>query len=112
MDEIKKALGISGLQTHSFPWVSEKKQDGAQIDLVIERADHITDLCVVKYTDQPFRISAEFEQTLLNKRQVFKEETGTDQALKLVMISASGLDGTAHTEKIASVVTLDDLFEG
>ncbi len=108
---IKKALGISGVETESFPWVSEKTSGGAQIDLVIERKDQITDICEIKYTDMPFRISVDYEQTLLNKMRIYKEETGTSQALKLVLISADGLSGTAYRDKIAHIITLDDLFD-
>jgi len=112
IQEIKRCLGITGVETTAYPWVSEKLQGGAQIDLVIERRDHITDLCEIKYTDQPFRITADDEYTLFNKVQVFKEETKTKQALKIVLISSEGVSGTAHRERIAHVITLDDLFGG
>ena len=111
IDEIKKSLGISGVETTIFPWASEKQQDGAQIDLVIERKDHITNLCEIKYTDQPFAISADYERNLLNKIAVFKEETKTKQTLKTVLISSDGLAGAAHREHISHVITLDDLFD-
>ena len=109
--QIRAALGISGVRTNHFPWVSQKRKNGAQIDLVIERADQITDLCEMKCTDRPLEMSREYELRLLNKKDVFQEETGTKQALKIVLISAEGLAGTAHTEHIASVITKDDLFE-
>ena len=109
--QIKTALGILGVKTISYPWVSRMEKGGAQIDLIIERDDGITDLCEIKYTDRPFSISADYEQSLLNKREVFRKETGTKHALKLVMISAGGIAGVAHTEHIARVLTLDDLFD-
>ena len=109
--QIKTALGILGVKTISYPWVSRMEKGGAQIDLIIERDDGITDLCEIKYTDRPFSISADYERILLNKREVFRKETGTKHALKLVMISAGGIAGVAHTEHIARVLTLDDLFD-
>lgn len=111
IDEIKKSLGISGVETVVFPWESEKHQGGAQVDLVIERKDQITNLCEMKYTDQPFAISAEYERNLLNKMTTFKEETKTKHALKTVLISSDGLAGSAHRERISHVITLDDLFD-
>ena len=108
--QIKGALGISGVRTDEFPWASERREGGAQIDLVIERADGIANLCEMKFTDRPFPISARYEEALLNKADVYKEETGTRKALKTVMVSAEGIAGVAHTERIARVVTLDDLF--
>ena len=108
--QIKSALGIAGVKTEEFPWASEKREGGAQIDLVIERADGITNLCEMKFTDRPFPISANYEASLLNKADMFRLETGTKQALKIVMVSAEGIAGVAHTEHIARTLTLDDLF--
>ena len=111
VDQIKKALGISGVRTSAFSWVSKRKTGGAQIDLVIERDDGITNLCEAKFTDTPFSISAEYEQKLLHKVRIFKEESHTHAALKLVMICSEGIAGAAHTEHVSRTLTLDDLFE-
>ena len=114
INSIKSALGISGVKTEAYPWYNseDKKNERVQIDMVIERADMITDLCEMKYTNNPFTIDASYEQSLLNKRDVYKVKTGTPQALKIIMISAKGLSGTAYTSYISDVITLDDLFEG
>ena len=114
LDSIKNALGISGVKTECYPWYNseDKKDERVQIDMIIERADMITNLCEIKYTNKPFTIDAAYEQQLLRKRDVYKEKTGTTHALKIIMISAKGLSGTTHTSYIADVITLDDLFEG
>lgn len=110
---IKTALGISGVKTECYPWYNteDDKNNRAQIDMVIERADKITDLCEIKYTNRPFEIDASYEQQLLRKRDIFKKKTGTSHALKIIMISAKGLAGTAYTTYISDVITLGDLFE-
>ena len=110
IEQIKKALGISGVKTNEYSWVS-RNQSGAQIDLVIERADGITNLCEEKFTDTAYSISSNDEGNLLNKIEVYRQETKTKNALKLVMISAEGIKGSAHTEHITRVLTLDDLFD-
>ena len=114
IDRIKSVLGISGVKTECYTWYNseDKKNDRVQIDMVIERADRITNLCEMKYTNNPFSVDASYEQQLLKKRDVYKKKTGTDQALKIIMISANGLSGTTHTSYISDVITLDDLFEG
>lgn len=109
-EQIKAALGISGVRTTAYSWTSEKKKNGAQIDLVIERDDGITNICEAKFTDTPFSVSADYERKLLNKLQVFKEESGTGNALKLIMICSEGIAGVAHTEHISRVILLGDLF--
>ena len=110
--QIKKALGIAGVKTDVFPWNCTEKNKKAQIDIVIERADNITNLCELKYTDEPYKMTDEADQALIKKRDMFKEMTETKQSLRIVLISAHGLSGTAHTEHISEVITLDDLFEG
>ena len=111
VDRIKSVLGISGVKTFHYPWASTEAGREAQIDLVIERDDRITDLCELKYTDRPFSISKEYEQNLLKKRDLFREITNTRQTLRIVLISAAGVAGTAHREHISDIITLDDLFE-
>ena len=108
IDHIKKALGISGVRTNNYAWVSENNM--AQIDLVIERDDGLTNICEEKYTDTEFSVSAEYEKALLKKMNIFRVETKTKNALKLVMICAENLSGKANTEHITRVLTLDDLF--
>lgn len=110
IEEIKSALGISGVRANCYPWVSDRKKGGAQIDLVIERADQLTNICELKFTDHPFSMDAEIERDLLHKVQVYREETDTAAALKPTMITFCGITGTAYTERISKVLTLDDLF--
>ena len=78
--------------------------------MVIERDDHITNICEMKCTDKPFAITGDYEINLLNKRDVYKAETASKNALKIVMISAAGIGGTAHTENISAIIDMDDLF--
>ena len=108
IENIKKALGISGVRTNEYAWISEKNK--TQIDLVIERDDGIINICEEKFTDTAFSVSPEYEQNLLKKRDTYREETKTKKALKIVMISAENIAGKANTEKISMVLTLDDLF--
>lgn len=82
------------MRTREYPWLSERRENGAQADLVIERADNIIDLCEMKFTDGPFELSRENEQKLIAKREVFREETQTRQAPKIVIVSANGTTGT------------------
>ena len=110
---IKSALGISSVKTACYPWYNsiDDKNERAQIDMVIERADRITDLCEIKYTNKPFEVDAAYEKQLIRKRDIFKKKTGTSHALKIIMISANGLSQTAHTAYISDTITLDDLFD-
>ncbi|MBQ9042207.1 MAG: hypothetical protein IJ111_05260 [Eggerthellaceae bacterium] len=109
VSQLKAAIGIGDVKTREYPWSSERKEHGAQIDLVIERADNIINLCEMKFTDGPFELSKANEQKVIAQREVFREETGTKRALKTVLVSANGTTGS-HDGSIAKKLSLDDLF--
>ena len=106
---IKEALGISGLATKEYPWVSERVEGGAQVDLVIERPDRTINLCEMKYTDRPLELTRGFEHELINKRDVFREETGTKASLMLVVMSVMGTRGS-RDGVVARKLSVGDLF--
>ena len=108
--QIKRALGIAAVETECFPWTSSSTQPGAQIDLVVERRDGVTDLCEMQYTDGPYTATAENAAALNRKRSVFREESGTTNTVHLALISANGLAPNAHSQDIVATVTADDLF--
>lgn len=70
----------------------------------------MTNLCEMKYTDETFSISKEYEGNLRRKRQAFKAESKTGNAVLLTMVSAHGMRENAHSWDIAATVTADDLF--
>ena len=108
--QIKRALGIAAVETECFPWASCSSSPGAQIDLVIERKDSVTDLCEMKYTDGPYSMTEGDAEALERKRSVFRQESGTDNAVHLALVSANGFRANAHSGGIAVAVTADDLF--
>ena len=108
--QIKRKLGISGVVTRFYAWRSDAGNGGAQIDLVIERDDRVTNICEVKYTAEPFEITDEYDACLRRKREMFVRETRTRNAVHLTMISANGVKRNANRNDIQSEITLDDLF--
>ena len=110
IDEIKRAIGIAAVETECFPWLSSKSSPGAQIDLLIERKDKVTNLCEMKFTEDEFVVDKTCEEDLKRKRRVFHEESATDNSVLLTLVSAHGLRPGVHSWDIASVVTGDDLF--
>ena len=89
--QIKKALGISGVLTSTSTWQSKQKHNGAQIDLVIDRRDHVINLCEMKFSIAPYIITKSYADKLMQKISVFREETKTNKALHLTMVTTKGL---------------------
>ena len=106
--QIKKALKIQGIHSINSSWSGE----GAQIDLVIKRADTWINLCEMKFYSAPFKIGKNELKSLRNKILKFKEDTGTKDAVVLTMITTYGVveDENFH-EIVENAFEMDILFE-
>ena len=112
--QIKEALGISGVLTSAYAWRHEADDTypwGVQIDLLLERADHVVNVCEFKYSKDEFAISAEYEKTLNRKCETFRAVTGTKDAIHLTLVTTEGVARNSHSGVVQSEVKLDDLFE-
>ena len=113
-EQIKRALGISGMATDVSTWRSDADKEsglpGAQIDMVIDRADRIIHLCEIKFSESTFSISSEYETKLRNRMTLFRLKTRTKKAVVHTLITTYGMGNGKHNDTIHSVITMDDLF--
>lgn len=80
VDAIKRALGIGAVETEDAPWVhrpADAEDQGAQIDLVIDRAGQSINLCEMKFAESEFVLDKMYARELELKRDVFRRVTGT-----------------------------------
>lgn len=110
IQQIKRALGISGVQTEVRPWHSKQKDNGAQVDMVIERADRVINLCEMKFSTDDFTVDASYDKELRHKMTVFADETKTKYSLHLTLVTTYGLAKSPYSSRFQSVVTMEDLF--
>lgn len=111
--EIKHALGISGVQTMTSSWIGSSTGGGVQIDLVIDRRDHVINICEMKFSINNFKIDKKYAEELRNKIGVFKEETKTRKAIFLTMITTFGLNKNDYSSSLVqNDLTMDVLFAG
>ena len=112
-------MGISGISTSSSSWrytpskrepSSNLHSKGTQIDLLIDRSDRIINLCEMKFSVNQFRITDEYESTLLNRIEVFREQTKTTKTLVYTFVTARGVADGIHKSILNSEVTMNDLF--
>jgi hypothetical protein len=109
--EIKQALGISGVQTRTSSWIRTGTGPGVQIDLVIDRRDHVINICEMKFSINNFTIDKKYAEELRNKIGVFRMETKTRKAIFLTMITTFGLNKNAYsTSLVQNDLTMDILF--
>ena len=83
---------------------------GAQIDLVIQRADGFTDLCEMKHSDNVFTIDNDYAKDLQNKQSTYQELSKDRRTLHLVMVTTNGVTHNSNYNIIQNELTIEDLF--
>jgi hypothetical protein len=110
--QIKQKLGIAGIMAETSSWAKQgtNAEEGAQIDLLIDRRDRIINLCEIKFSTAPFEIDKEYDLVLKDKAGIFRESTGTKKTLQTTMITTYGIKKNKYSNYIGKSVVLDDLF--
>ena len=109
--QIKHKLGISSITTNYSSWRSTNSEISAQIDLVIDRNDHVINICEMKYSKDEYLISKELNDNLRKKYASFINETKTRKTVHTTMITTFGVKYNQYRGNIQSEVKMDDLFE-
>lgn len=91
--------------------VGTKDEQGTQIDLLIERADRVINICEMKFSDSAYSITKDYENKLRTKLSVFREETRTTKSILLTMVTTYGITMGIHSGIITNEVCMNDLFE-
>jgi hypothetical protein len=112
IQQIKKALGISGVSTSQSAWT--KKPDdtkGMQIDLIISRRDGIINLCEIKYSNDMFNVDENYYRTILRRSAAIAELSAKNTAVHNTLITTFGLKSNKYSGAFTNTVTMDDLFQ-
>jgi uncharacterized protein len=112
--QIKRALNIAGVMSQTYSWrqIGDDDKKGSQIDLVFDRRDQVINLFEIKYSINQIVITKEYDATLRNKIQSFRESTGTKKSIFLTMLTTHGLKPNEYsTSSIQNELTMDALFD-
>lgn len=104
--QIKQRLGISGVQSDVCAW----KGEGAQIDLLIDRRDQTINLCEMKFSQDEFEITKQYDEHLRKRAEIFRSATKTRKALHQTFVTTYGVKKNMYSGNVQSEVILDDLF--
>lgn len=116
IEQIKHALGLDTISTVFYSWrsaavESDRAASKAQIDIVIERADRLVNICEVKYCDRPYQIDKEEYNKFANRMAMFKEQTRLRGGIIPTFVTPDGVMRNSYSELLGvREVTLDDLF--
>ena len=108
--EIIQSLRLDTILTSYYSWRSRKSTPGAQIDMIIDRADGVIDICEMKYSRYEYSQDAEESLKLGNRIKTFQAETKTPKAIRTVLITTKGLAQGEHSDDFVKVLTINNLF--
>ncbi len=111
IDEIKEAIGIGAISTEYFSWRSTESDPACQIDLLIERADRVINICEMKFSSGEYVIQKSEDLKIRNRIEAYREETKTRCAVLPVLVTTYGLQKNMYSDNIRNVITMDDLFK-
>jgi AAA+ ATPase superfamily predicted ATPase len=111
--QIKRALGISGVysETSTYRSQAQNGRPGIQIDLLIDRNDHVINLFELKFYNTGFVLTKAYATELRTKMAVFKANTQTRKQVFLTLLTTFGLEANEHSiGLIDRVLTMEVLF--
>lgn len=116
VEGVKTALGIAAVQTSASKWrffpQKGTLESGAEIDLVIDRADKCVNLCEIKFYDEQFVITKEYAEKLCHKRDCFQKNTKKQKAAFITLLSTYGAKHNEHFQaSVDRELKMDALFE-
>jgi uncharacterized protein len=112
--QIKQALGISGVTTNTLAFKlkgDNEDSSGVQIDMLIDRADNVINLCEMKFSQDTYTIDKDYDQQLRHKLTRFTEATKTRKAVHLTMVTTYGVTHNTYWNRVQKEVTAEDLFK-
>lgn len=108
--QMKNALGISGIASDVCSWYCRDAEQGAQIDLVLDRSDRVINLCEMKYSSSDYEITKDYNEWLLKRKELFRAKTKTTKTLHITLVTLNGVKTNKYSAVVNSQVVLADLF--
>ncbi len=113
LPQMEKALSIAGVFSEASGFIHRGNADfpGLQIDLVLDRKDHVINLFEMKFYHEPWLLSKSDATELRTRVSLFKNLTKTPKQIFLTSVTPFGVQQNEHSiGLIHSEVTMNDLF--
>ena len=111
IDQIKKALDIYAVHTTESAWIGQDDElGGAQIDMIIDRDDHVINLCEIKYLSGDFSVNNAYHRKLANHRSIIQKSISPKQVIHHTLITTYGPVQNEYSGVFSKVITIEDLF--
>jgi uncharacterized protein len=111
--QIKKALGISGIISSEYSWVHKGsgKEKGAQVDFIIDRSDNCINILEVKFYNDVFEVTKDYAERIRQKVQVFRQHTRTKKNVFVTLLTVYGAEKNKYyLAEVTNQLLAEDLF--
>ena len=78
--------------------------------MLIDRADRVVNLCEMKYSQDDFVISKDYDERLRRKVVRLQEELAGRRNVQVTLVTTFGLKRNMYSGRVQRVVTLEGLF--
>lgn len=111
--QIKTALGISGIMANIFSWHVRPTDvhPGVQIDLLIDRADNVIDVCEMKYAPDGYIMTPAALENINTKLGVLRLYVPAKKFIEAVLVTSNGVKANKYSSAIPQQLIADQLFE-
>ncbi len=102
--KIAEVLGISGINFNVFSFVDKGSQEstGAQIDMVIDRADNCVNIIEIKFQTGKYILSKKEFEHINNRVNSFRKKTKTKKTVFVTLITPDGAETNPYFSSIIS----------
>lgn len=109
IQQLKSAIGIAGIYSENYSWRSKNPDNNVQIDLLINRADKVVNVCEIKYSSAEYILTKDEYLKIQNRIAVYQSETKTKSAVWPILITVFGTSGE-YSNAITQQVAITDIM--
>ena len=111
VQQIKMALQIAGVASHESSLIvsGDDGKEGMQIDLLIDRADDVVNVCEMKYSRTSFVMTKAYADKLTRHIEQM-ENLHPDKKYHLTFVTVNPLQRNTYSDIVKSSVTAEELF--
>jgi len=110
IEEMMQSLHIDTILTSYYSWRSRTSTHGAQIDLIVDRADGIINIFEMKYFKADYRFEKDEYLKMMNRIEDFRVESKTRKGIQAILVTTFALKRNDYSDIFGRILSLDDLF--
>lgn len=111
IEQIKRALQIAGVASRESSYIirGDDGVEGMQIDLIIDRADDVVNVCEMKFCKSDYVVTKSYSDKMTRRIETL-EKMMPSKTFQPTLITAAPVHRNEHSDIFITQLTIDDLF--